>query len=288
MRNKIICINLVLFFVELGCVRQEGQRMISIIYSVGDVKIISQGKEISPNSGTVLQQSDSVITGKNSFVDLCFQDKGVIRIGENSNINLEYFESNEIKENVFMNMHKGKLIVTISRLKKNSKFEVKTSTCVAAIRGTTLKVVSDELSSKVYVVKGKVSVTPISEGVVVTAAEKVVEENYMVAINKNEVKEIVENKKEIQTVAIAKTEMAEIKEILKEVVKSSPTNIEVIREASEIIEEKSEVKKEVEKKATPKVQKKVDEQPSVEIKSDQTDRQQEKSKAVNIPIVPNL
>lgn len=286
--KKFSVFAVILIFLSVGCVKQEETRIISVVSSVGEVKIITQGKEISSNPGTVLRQNDSIITGNASFVDLSFLDKGIIRIGENSNINLEALAANETKENVSLNMQKGKLVVTISRLRKNSSFEVKTSTSVAAVRGTTLKVVSDESSSKVYVVKGKVSVSPVSEGKAITAAEKVVEENYAVALEKKEVKEIVESKKEIQPVEIAKSEIAEIKEILKEVVKTTPANIEMVREANEIVaEEKVEVKKEAEKKMVPRVQKKENVVPSHEVKSAQPVGQQEKSKT-NIPIVPNL
>ncbi len=278
------------FLLAYGCVKkQEEMRIISVVTSVGNVKIVTQGKEVFSNPGMILQQSDTIITGKSSFIDLSFLDKGIIRIGEDSNVNLEKLFSNDTHENAALNMQKGKLVVTISRLRKNSSFEIKTSTSVAAVRGTTLKVVSDELGSKVLVVKGKVSVSPVSEGSVVDVAEKVVEENYAVVLEKKAMKEIVERKKEIQPVAIEKSEIAEIKDVLKDVVKTSSANVEIIREANEIVaEEKSDANNEDEKKAVPRAQKNHKEIPTPAVKQEQTVSQPQKKTTSNIPIAPNL
>ncbi len=273
----------------LFCVKKDEVRIISVISAVGDVKIVSQGKEIQTNTGTVLRQNDTIITGKTSFVDLNFLDKGVLRVGENTKINIDVLAANENAENAQLTMEKGKLTVTISRLRKNSSFEVKTSTSVAAVRGTTLHVVADESSSKVFVVKGKVSVTPVSDGSKVPAAEKVVEENYAVSLKKDEVKEIVENKKELRPVVIAKAELAEIKVVLKSVVSHSAAKANSVQEASDIVaEEIVEEKKEAVKAPAPKVQKQNKSVSTPEVKKEQPVIQTEKKKTSNIPLAPNL
>lgn len=289
MKNVLIFSFIVSVIVACGCIKKEEIRIISVVAAVGDVKIISQGKEISTSSGTQLQQSDTIITGKASFIDLNFLDKGIIRVGENSKVYLNTLVSDGMKENAELSMQNGKLVVTLSRLRKNSSFEVKTSTSVAAVRGTTLKIVSDESSSKVFVIKGKVSVRPVVQESVVAASEKVVEENYAVVLQKNEVKDIVEGKKEIKTVSIGKSEFDEIKEVLKEVVKTVPANIEMVREAKEIVvEEKTEEKEEPRKTVAPQTRKKDEAVHYPSVKKEQPVSQPEKKKTGNIPIAPNL
>ena len=273
----------------LFCMKKDQARIISVISAVGDVTIVSQGKEIQTNAGSILKQNDTIITGKASFVDISFLDKGVLRVGENSKINIDVLAANENVENAKLNMEKGILTVTISRLRKNSSFEVKTSTSVAAVRGTTLHVVSDEASSKVFVVKGKVSVTPVSDGSKVSAAEKVVEENYAVSLKKDDVKEIVEKKKELLPVVIAKAEMVEIKEVLKSVVSHSAAKENFVQEASDIVaEEIVEEKKEAVKAPAPRVQKQNKSVSTPEVKTEQPAIQTEKKKTSNIPLAPNL
>jgi hypothetical protein len=291
MFKKGIALLFAIFFsMTIGCVKKaEEMRIISIIVSVGDVKIVSQKKEHSTNPGTVLNNGDEIITGNKSFIDLNFLDKGVIRIGENSSVNIDILTADAMKESAKMSMQKGKMVITLSRLRKDSSFEVRTSTSVAAVRGTTLKVVSDESGSKVYVVKGKVSVAPISDGTVVNSAEKVVEENYAVALAKQEVQEIAEKKKEIQAVEITKTEIEAIKDELKEVSKAPIQNEEMTIEARQIVEENQQPKKEPEKKSAPRQQKK-----SEPVTSSTTEKKAEAvsgpgaQKKNTIPIAPNL
>ncbi|MCX7679040.1 MAG: FecR domain-containing protein [Spirochaetes bacterium] len=282
------------------CKKAEEEAIISIIYAIGEVKIFSNGKEVNSSPGTRVNQSDRIVTGKSSSVDLNYLNKGVIHIGESSDVTIELLIANKLEEIAKTNMNKGRLIVSLSKLRKNSSFEIKSSTAVAAIRGTTLKVISDGTMSKVYVVKGKVNVTPINEGMVLLNSETTVEENYAVEIKKEEISEIQAGKKQLVAIQIPATEMMEIQKEVKEFSaniidkETVPSNIkEIIPEIPRIeTEQKNNEREKVSLPKAAKSHKRDDQrQDAPGTKNDtpaESITQPKTRKTGTIPIVPNL
>ena len=233
MKKLTILMMIAALLAVLSCKKQEEGHAIVVNAAVGEVKILSAKGDIMPKAGDSVAQGDTVITGKASMIDLVYFDKGIIRISENSNIIIETLISDSEKDNARFGMEKGKIIVTISRLRKNSTFEVKSSTSVAAIRGTTLMVTADEKSSRVDVLKGKVNVTPVKEGNVMPDSAKVVEMNQAVNLDVQTVNEISANKKTVEVTVITKEEIKAIQEEIKSMPQSQNVNAEVIQETQE-------------------------------------------------------
>jgi hypothetical protein len=224
-----------LLAVSFSCKKQETRQIITVNTAVGEVKLLTAKGEIIPKSGDAVSQGDTVITGKASLIDLVYSDNGFFRINENSNVRVETLMAGPDQDNARLAMDKGKLFVTISRLKKNSSFEVKSSTSVAAVRGTSLRVTSDENGSRVDVLKGKVNVVPVNKGNAMPESAQVVEENRTVALDVKAVTEIAEKKAEIVVTIIPKEEVKAIQEEIKSIQQSNNVNAEVIQETQQII-----------------------------------------------------
>lgn len=235
MKKSIILFAAALLLVSFNCKKQESEQLITVNTAVGDVKLMTAKGEVAPKAGDAVAQGDTVVTGKASMIDLVYTDKGLIRISENSTVKIETLLAAQNSDTARLAMDRGKLFVTISRLKKDSSFEVKSSTSVAAVRGTSLRVTADENGSRVDVLKGKVNVVPVNKGNAVPEAAQVVEENRTVALDVQTVTDIVEKKQEIKVAVIPKEEVKEIQAEIKNIQQSANVSAEMIQETREII-----------------------------------------------------
>jgi hypothetical protein len=235
MKKFIMLFAAALLVISFNCKKQDGEQLITVTTAVGDVKLITAKGETAPKSGDLVAQGDTVVTGKASMVDLVYGDKGIIRISENSNVKIETLIAAQESDTARLAMDKGKLFVTISRLKKESSFEVKSSTSVAAVRGTSLRVTADENGSRVDVLKGKVNVVPVNKGNAVPEAAKVVEENRTVALDVQTVTAIAEKKQEIEVAVIPKEEVQAIQEEIKTIQPPATVAPEVVQETRQVI-----------------------------------------------------
>ncbi len=213
--KKQLSVYLILAVASLGsCKKNEIQTVMNIASAVGDVKLVTDQGEKSPQAGDSVAQGDMIVTGKSALVDILYSTRGLIRISENSQVRISLLAFDSEKENTRLAMNKGKLFVTISKLTKSSSFEVSSSTAVAAVRGTSLSVIADEKSSRIVVLKGKVSVQPVKEGKVIEGSESTVETRQAVELNIDVVRQISEQKAQMQVVMVKE---AEVKEIQREI-----------------------------------------------------------------------
>jgi hypothetical protein len=149
-----------LLLFTLSCKKEIHETVITIVGSVGDVKILSGTVERIPRWGDILHKGDTIITGKKSIADLQYSDHGLIRISENSEVVMAVLFHSAEKDNAQISLSRGKIFSTLGKFKKGSSFEVTTSTAVAAVRGTSLRVIAEGNTTRVDVLKGKVSIRP--------------------------------------------------------------------------------------------------------------------------------
>jgi hypothetical protein len=215
-KSVSICMTLLLIS-SLSCKKEkEEQKKESSILTVqtvlGEVTVQSGNDVTTPVAGSAIKENSIIKTGKLSLIDLKYKNSGIIRINENSNINVERLFSSETADETILNMDEGKVFVTVSKLLKDSKFQVKTPTSVAGIRGTAFRVSSEKGISRVDVLTGRVKVNPVKDDIVVENIETIVEPDKSVEIDKKDIVSIVEEKKEIEIVSLQKEEIATIKE----------------------------------------------------------------------------
>ncbi len=296
MKKTTLVLIMLVFAAVSYCTRKTEREGINIHSVVGDVKLLTAKGELSPKAGDPVSMGDGIVTAGASMIDLVYADRGIIRIGENSNVKVEELFSDAEKDNARFGMEKGAMLASISRLSKNSSFEVKSSTSVAAVRGTTFRVIAGDKSSKIDVVKGRVRVTPVHAGKLLLESAAEVETNRAVALDVEAVTGIAEKKKAVEVTVIPKEEVKAIREELKSLPGDAAVADEVLRETREIITAPAQDEAEAEKDNAVKEEKRRPERKAAVKRKDEVKQQDEKQevtgvrdeKKSKIPLAPNL
>lgn len=193
----------------------QEQSMLKAQTVFGEVTLESDGKVITPVPGTEIKENSIIKTGKLSIIDLVYKDSGLIRINENTVLDVARLFTSDQGDETSLKVDKGKVFVTVSKLLKKSSFQVQTGTIVAAVRGTTFRVSADEESSRIDVLSGRIRVNPVKDNRVIETVEQIVETNNTVEIEAKAVDEIIEDKKEIEVVKLEQEQIDSIKEEVK-------------------------------------------------------------------------
>ncbi|MCU0847045.1 MAG: FecR domain-containing protein [Spirochaetes bacterium] len=194
--------------VSLSC-KKDAEESFMVQNIIGDVKVSINKAEKTASQGDVLKANDRIITGSKSLADLTLSNSCLVRVSENTSVKISSL-IDKIGNETQMDMDKGKLHVTLSKLSKGA-FSVKTPTAVASVRGTSFRVSVADDSSRIDVLKGKVSVNPVMKGMVIKDVEKVVESSQTTDITMKKVQEIVNKKAEIKVAVLKPEEISEIK-----------------------------------------------------------------------------
>jgi hypothetical protein len=186
--------------------------MLTVQTVLGDVKIQSGDLITTPAPGFAIKENSIIKTGKLSILDIRYKDSGIVRISENTSMNVARLFSSGNSDETLLQMDEGKVFLTVSKLMKDSKLQVKTTTSVAAVRGTSFRVSSEKGVSRVDVLTGKVKVNPVKDDVIIDKIEKIVEPDKSVEIDQKDIVQIVEEKKNIEIVTLQQEEITAIKE----------------------------------------------------------------------------
>ncbi|MEW6527410.1 MAG: FecR domain-containing protein [Spirochaetota bacterium] len=228
----IVCVSLVFFF---SCTKETKQELLKIQSIFGDVTVQMQDTTRVPEIGQIVSLNDVVITGKGAIVDLIYRNAGIIRINENTTVKIESLMKGD-NDDVVLTVDTGKTFATLGKLKKGDNFAFKSKTVIAAVRGTSFRMVASKEGASVDVVTGKVMVKPVSNNTVVEDVEVVVEENQTVALDTKTVETIVQ-KIEEQKAQIPKQDAQKIVEEIKETIKPVETPKETIKEIKQEVKD---------------------------------------------------
>ena len=288
---------IILFYIlstAIACVKEEVKSVdneftFKIQFFVGDVKILRADAEVPINQGDQLNINDVIITGVKSSVDILYGAAGIIRINENSKISITAIADDKNSDAV-MDMEKGKVFAAFSKL-KGTKFNVKTPTVVASVRGTSFSVVSDKSGAKVSVLKGTVSADPVKDGNIIENRGVEIQANYKTDyVNEASVDKIAAGNKKIAVSKLSNTETTELQNDTKSII----GNIDDIQDLTQ--QEKEDIKKEmlvgsgIDKTSVKPIKQKndsvaesiIDEKKAEEIKK-QKEEQIKKERISNIP-----
>lgn len=138
----------------------------SVSYLEGSAFKSKDGKDWKPvMRGDFLGANESVKTGVRTRLELTLPDGSKVRFSENTLFKVESLLFTEEERGFEMKAFFGKVwfnVKKFKKLKKVSKFEVKTATAVAGIRGTTFRIdANEDLSSLVKVYEGEVAVNSL-------------------------------------------------------------------------------------------------------------------------------
>ncbi len=106
----------------------------------GDIKVVSpDGKSDAAKVGKKVSSGDSIVAGADARAKIVMADKNVINISPDSKITIEKYENDgKDKKNVELKVEYGKIRASVEEKYdgEKSKFNIKTPSAVAGVRGT--------------------------------------------------------------------------------------------------------------------------------------------------------
>lgn len=132
----------------------------ALVLSVrGEVSVQRSGGSVSVHAGDVLVEADRIVTGENSILDLAVSGHAIRILGQSSASIAELRKNKDGSgKSVRMALEKGGLLAAAARLSAKDRFEVRTPTAIAGVRGTRFLVQSDEQGTRVRLFQGSVLV----------------------------------------------------------------------------------------------------------------------------------
>ncbi|MBN2159388.1 MAG: FecR domain-containing protein [Spirochaetes bacterium] len=133
-----------------------------ITFFVGTVELTHAGKPAAPAVKRALGETDSIITGANSFVLVQVDETIVFKIAENTSVTMKSLLD---KKRLELFMTRGTVLSRVAKLSRNAVYRVATPTMVAAVKGTEFSVRYTERKTAILAVrKGAVGATAGTEG----------------------------------------------------------------------------------------------------------------------------
>ncbi|MBN2161142.1 MAG: FecR domain-containing protein [Spirochaetes bacterium] len=184
----------------------DAKRAYKIIMMVGDVKIESGGATATAAVNQVLEGGEVIITGAGSIADISMGGNGYMRVQENTRVKIAALAKAAGDPDV--DMESGGVLVFLSKLLKSNKYEVKSRTQVASVRGTIFQVTGDRDESQLDVFAGSVVSSPVEDGIVQRQIVQMVSEGQSLNLTKLLVADVLAKKKKLTLSALR----SEIKE----------------------------------------------------------------------------
>ena len=143
-------------FVATSGLAQTQAGAIKAMKVSGEVsRIDSAGVTTPVADGTLLTESDTIVTGANSRVVLVFMNGASVMLGANSRLLVEQFKMDPLNDSIAvgqlkgepsvsqttLNLSYGELVGDVKKLNKSSTYNIKTAVGAAGIRGTTFRIV---------------------------------------------------------------------------------------------------------------------------------------------------
>ncbi len=146
--------------------------------------ILKQGyKSMSPNIGYTLKKGDTIITAKDSECVIKINDKGLMKIEEQTTVTFDEIEKITTKYKLDKISAKGNIAFSGRKVySPKNKVTIKTETAFATVRGTEFVLEAEEQNTTIYTIEGSVSVAPILPNAEYTTLI----DNYSVDVNEGE------------------------------------------------------------------------------------------------------
>ncbi|MFN4245436.1 MAG: FecR domain-containing protein, partial [Brevinematia bacterium] len=127
---------------------------------IGEVKVQNLMKLEDVQVGYKLKQGDTIISSEGSECEIQINKKSLVKVGEKTKVSFEEIAYGvKGKKQSIVELFEGNIKTAVKKL-SGEEFKVRTSTAVAAVRGTKFSVtVDDKGNTKVVVSEGKVAVS---------------------------------------------------------------------------------------------------------------------------------
>ena len=135
-----------------------------ITFISGEVSIREDGKWYEAVIGDIIKGTNNIVkVGSDSYCEIQFTNRAVIKIQENSEIDLAVINAKTGESNVNLDMKIGTVLCKVQKLTSEESFRVKTQTAVCGVRGTEFLVLAENgKDTKLSVKEGAVTILPRS------------------------------------------------------------------------------------------------------------------------------
>jgi hypothetical protein len=108
--------------------------------------------------GAVLNEGDSVSTGRESRLRIAFDDGSVLQLGAETTLTIALFAGPRDSRSVLLDAPRGVFRAIVDKLSPGGRFEIRANTAVASVRGTDFMAEAKDEGAAVFVVEGVVVV----------------------------------------------------------------------------------------------------------------------------------
>lgn len=126
---------------------QHFKNRVTILKLQGDVlvKLKNKADWISASKDLQLKEGDLIKTALDSWTHLRIGTLGTVLLKENSFLDLSTMKLKKdgVNEDIHLHLNKGKLLVNVQGMSKQSEFKTSTPSTIVAVRGTIYEVVAD-------------------------------------------------------------------------------------------------------------------------------------------------
>lgn len=155
----------------LFAVSAQADKMYGVFMVVkGSVKVESAGKTSDAKVGTKIYEGDGVTTAADSRAKIVMSDRNVLNVSPDTKMSIAKYENDAAsgKKNVELKLDAGKVRSNVEQTYdgEKSKFQIKTPTAVAGVRGTQFLAGFDSKTQSTSIVtfKGSVTLTTMGPG----------------------------------------------------------------------------------------------------------------------------
>ncbi len=125
----------------------------------GPVMLVRGGAENTVAVGQEVLVNDSIQVGADGRAEIIFIDKSILTIGPNSEVAISFFAPASQESVALLDVIAGIARLTVNKATSWGRFDVRTTTAVASVRGTDYLVEYVGEKTAVFVAEGRVAVS---------------------------------------------------------------------------------------------------------------------------------
>ena len=160
-RDFLLALPLVALVSQLAIRRARAEDGIAgrISRITGGVVVVRSDAELTLGVADVIDVADRIRTAADGRAEITFTDGSILTVGPDSEVEVSFFAPEASDSTALLDLVSGIARLTVNKATGWGRFEVRTTTAVASVRGTDYLVEALPDKSAVFVAEGRVAVS---------------------------------------------------------------------------------------------------------------------------------
>lgn len=160
-RDFLLALPLVALASQLAIRRARAEDGIAgrISRITGGVVVVRSDAELTLGVADVIDVADRIRTAADGRAEITFTDGSILTVGPDSEVEVSFFAPEASDSTALLDLVSGIARLTVNKATGWGRFEVRTTTAVASVRGTDYLVEALPDKSAVFVAEGRVAVS---------------------------------------------------------------------------------------------------------------------------------